>query len=227
MNNQKILIVEDEPTVSRIVKSYFEKEGYEVFTVADGNEAIKIFTELKFDLICLDIMLPGINGFEILKIIRSSSSIPVIMMTALQDEESILKGYDLKVDDYITKPFNPKILVAKAKNLLVRANNQNQLKQDFTVENIRIVYSKRMVYVDDRLLDLSKTEFDLLLLLINNRENVCSREFILDEIWGLKSYVDDRIVDTYIKNLRKQIKPYEYIKTVFGIGYRFSVKDED
>ena len=148
-------------------------------------------------------------------------------MTALQDEESILKGYDLKVDDYITIPFNPKILVAKAKNLLVRANNQNQLKQDFTVENIRIVYSKRMVYVDDRLLDLSKTEFDLLLLLINNRENVCSREFILDEIWGLKSYVDDRIVDTYIKNLRKQIKPYEYIKTVFGIGYRFSVKDED
>ncbi len=225
MEKKKILIVEDEKEISKITKAYFEKAGFEVYQAFDGEEALSIFKDEDFDLITLDIMLPKLNGFEVLKIIRSSSLVPVIIITALDDEDNILKGYELKVDDYVPKPFNPKVLVAKALNLLTRLDKINEtlvyqkgaLTLDFETHNVK---------KDDTWLNLSKTEFDLLTLLIKQEDRSCSRDMLLDEIWGLDSFVDNRIVDTYIKNLRKALNPYNYIKTIYKSGYMFSLKDE-
>lgn len=225
MEKRKILIVEDEPTILRVIKAYFEKSNYDVYTSTDGMKALEIFEQVQIDLIVLDIMLPGLDGFEVCRIIRSSSSIPVIMMTALGDETNMLRGYSLKVDDYITKPFSPKVLVAKVNNLLSRLNHDEQVKTDYVIGKLKIDFPSHLAYLEDKLLTLSKTEFSLLSFLIKNKDKTCSRELLLDEIWGLDVYVDDRIIDTYIKTLRKQLKPYNYIKTVFGIGYRFSIED--
>jgi len=225
MEKKKILIVEDEKEISKITKAYFEKAGFEVFQAFDGQEALDIFKDEHFDLITLDIMLPKLNGFEVLKIIRSSSLIPVIIITALDDEDNILKGYELKVDDYVPKPFNPKVLVAKALNLLNRLENISQTIS-YTKGALELDFEKHTIKKDNEWLNLSKTEFDLLSLLIKQEDRACSRDMLLDEIWGLDSFVDNRIVDTYIKNLRKELAPYNYIKTIYKSGYMFSLKDE-
>lgn len=224
--NKKILIVEDEPTLQRIIKTYFEKNNYIVYTADNGEEAVKTFKETVLDLIILDIMLPKMNGFEVCKIIRSSSDVPIIMMSALGEEHNMLTGYSLKVDDYIVKPFPPKVLVAKVNNLLSRINKPKELITNYSVGAITIDYNANLVYIDNNLIELSKTEFDILCFFINNQDKACTRELILDEIWGMDVFVDVRIVDTYIKQLRKAIKPYNYIKTVFKIGYKFSLNEE-
>lgn len=221
----KILIVEDEPTIQRVVKAYFEKNGYEVFTASDGMSAVDTFNDTKIDIVVLDIMLPKLDGFEVAKIIRSSSNVPIIMMTALGQEADMLKGYSLKVDDYIIKPFSPKVLVAKVNNLLSRITKAEDIKTDFILGSLKVDFATYQAFLDGKELTLSKTEFNLLTFLIKNKDKTCSRELLLDEIWGLDVYVDDRIIDTYIKTLRKQMKPYNYIKTVFGVGYRFSVEE--
>lgn len=224
--NKKVLIVEDEYEISKITKAYFEKAGYEVFQAFTGEEALNVFQAEDFDLVTLDIMLPKLNGFEVLKIIRSSSLVPVIIITALDDEENILKGYELKVDDYMPKPFNPKVLVAKANNLLNRLSNLSTTTK-YQKGALELNFEKHTVYKDNEEILLSKTEFDLLALLIKLEDRVCSRDLILDEIWGQATYVDNRIVDTYVKNLRKMIKPYNYIKTIYKSGYMFSLKESD
>jgi len=225
MEKKKVLIVEDEKEISRITRAYFEKNGYEVYQAFDGQEALDIFKDGDFDLITLDIMLPKINGFEALKIIRSSSLIPVIIITALDDEENILKGYELKVDDYVPKPFNPKVLVAKANNLLNRLQNLSTTTE-YKKGSLVLNFEKHTIYKDQKELNLSKTEFDLLTLLIKHEDRACTRDMLLDEIWGLSTYVDNRIVDTYIKNLRKELKPYNYIHTIYKSGYMFSIKED-
>lgn len=226
MEKNKILIVEDEKSLLRVIKAYFEKEGYDVYTALDGQEAIDIFNNVEINLMILDVMLPKINGFEILKIVRSQSNIPVIMMTALDDETNILHGYGLKADDYVTKPLNPKVLVAKVNNLINRIKKED-LTTDYKIGNLTIDFAGRKAFLLDKELKLSKTEFSLLVFLIRHNNKTCSRDLLLDEIWGLDVYVDDRIIDTYIKTLRKQLKPYKYIKTVFGIGYMFSTDDDE
>ncbi len=222
---KKILIVEDDLTILRLVKTYFEKNNYEVYTSNDGMSAIETFNNLKLDLIIMDVMMPKLDGFETTKIIRSSSNIPIIMMTALDQETDMLKGYGLKIDDYIVKPFSPKVLVAKVNNLLARISEPENLKTEFIIGELKIDFSSYKAYINLKELFLSKTEFNLLTFLIKNKDKTCSRELLLDEIWGLDVFVDDRIIDTYIKTLRKQLKPYNYIKTVFGVGYRFDIEE--
>lgn len=226
MLNKNILLAEDEPTISRLVRTYFERDNYTVYTAANGEEAIKIFKEVKIDLVCLDIMMPIMDGFEVTKIIRSSSDVPIIIMTALQSEEDILKGYSLHVDDYITKPFNPKVLLAKVNNLMLRVNKENTLKLEYKIGDLSFDFINNTVNFDGKTLDLTKTEFKMLAFLAKNHNKVCSRDLLLDEVWGMDVYVDDRIVDAYIKKLRKIIAPKKYIKTVFGVGYRFDVNEE-
>ena len=226
MDKHKILIVEDEESLLHVIKAYFVKKGYEVFTSTNGRDALDIFDNANIELVILDLMIPKINGFEVLKVIRSQSSVPVIIMTAVSDEQNILKGYSLKADDYITKPLNPKVLVAKVSNLLSRVG-KDDLTSGYKISNFRVDFATKEIFLDEKVLNLSKTGYKLLLFFLRNTNKTCSRDLLLDEIWGLDVYVDDRIIDTYIKTLRKAIKPYKYIETVFGIGYKFVVsKDE-
>lgn len=225
MKNKNILIVEDEPTLSKILTSYFTKANFEVFAAKDGEEAINIFSNTKIDIVILDIMLPKIDGFEVAKRIRSTSNVPIIATTALGEEQDMIKGYSLKIDDYINKPYNPKILVMKVNNLLQRLESPEDTIQTYTVGALKLDFGNYKVFVDDKDINVSKTEFKLLAFLIQNKNKACSRNLLLDEIWGLDVFVDIRIVDTYIKNLRKLIKPYDYIKTIFGVGYQFQVED--
>ena len=224
MLDKTILLAEDEPTIARLVKSYFERDGYTVFTATNGEEAINLFKETKIDLVCLDVMMPKLDGFEVTKIIRSSSDVPIIIMTALQSEEDILKGYSLHIDDYITKPFNPKVLLAKVNNLMLRIDKEATLKMEYKIGELSFDFINNEVKLEDKVLELTKTEFNILAFLAKNNNKVCSRELLLDEVWGVDVYVDDRIVDAYIKKIRKQIAPKKYIKTVFGVGYRFSIE---
>ena len=225
MNKSNILIVEDEVNILRILSNYFKRAGYEVYEATDGQKALDIFANAKLDLIVLDIMLPKIDGFEVAKRIRSTSNIPIIIMTSLGEESDMIKGYNLKIDDYIVKPLKPKILVMKVNNLLERIKQPETMKKTYNIANISLDFGTMKATLDDKDLNLSKTEFKLLSYLIENKERALSRSLLLDEIWGMEVYVDNRIVDTYIKNLRKALKPYNYIKTVFGLGYMFSVNE--
>jgi two-component system response regulator VanR len=230
MENTTILIIEDEPTINRIVSNYFTKEKFIVLSALDGFKGLQLFSQNNVDLVCLDIMMPNVNGWDVAKTIRETSNVPIIMMSALSEEEDILKGYSLKVDDYITKPFNPKILVAKVKNLLDRINSDVQSTQTSGVietSGIKMDLDTHRVYFDEKEVELSKTEFDLLEYFMKHKGKICSRNLLLDEVWGIDVYVEDRIVDTYVKKLRKYLGPKSgFIKTVFGVGYRFEVEDE-
>lgn len=230
MENATVLIIEDEPTINRIVSNYFLKEKFTVLSALDGFKGLQLFSQNKVDLVCLDIMMPNVNGWDVAKTIRESSNVPIIMMSALSEEEDILKGYSLKVDDYITKPFNPKILVAKVRNLLERMQSQDFATQTsgiLEVPGIRMDLDTHKIYLDGEEIDLSKTEFDLLKYFMKHESKICSRNLLLDEVWGIDVYVEDRIVDTYVKKLRRYLGPRShYIKTVFGVGYRFEVHDE-
>jgi two-component system response regulator VanR len=230
MKETTILIIEDEPTINRIVSNYFLKENYTVLSALDGFKGLQLFSQNKIDLVCLDIMMPNVNGWDVAKTIRETSNVPIIMMSALSEEEDILKGYSLKVDDYITKPFNPKILVAKVNNLLDRLKNHDYSSQSsgiLEVPGVKIDLDTHKAYINNSLVELSKTEFDLLEYFVRHESKICSRNLLLDEVWGIDNYVEDRIVDTYVKKLRKYLgDKSHYIKTVFGVGYRFEVIDE-
>jgi len=230
MEDLTILIIEDEPTINRIVSNYFVKEKFKVLSALDGFKGLQLFSKNKVDLVCLDIMMPNVNGWDVAKTIRETSNVPIIMMSALSEEEDILKGYSLKVDDYITKPFNPKILVAKVRNLLERLKDQDtsiQTSGELNVSGIRMNLDTHRAYIDDKEVELSKTEFDLLKYFLSHQGKICSRNLLLDEVWGIDVYVEDRIVDTYVKKLRKYLgDKSSFIKTVFGVGYRFESIEE-
>ena len=198
-------------------------------TAADGLEGLEKFELNTIDIICCDVMMPTIDGWEVVKSIRQKSNIPIIMMTALSSEENQLKGYGLEIDDYVTKPFSPAILVAKVQSLLKRYYNiQSSKTNQAMIGDISINFESRVVIANDRELQLSKTEFDLLAFFIKNQGIALDRVTILDEVWGMDVYVEERVVDTYIKVLRKKLDNYSsYIKTVFGIGYKFEIPKKD
>lgn len=221
MNNKKILIIEDEPTISRIVSSYFSREGYITETAANGQDGIDMVKSFKPDLIILDIMLPVKDGWQVANEIRGFSKTPIIIMSALSSENDILKGYSLLVDDYIVKPFNPKVLLAKVNNMFKRYDSSNDQKSILKAGALTIDLEAYKVFLDEEEIKLSKTEFDLLTYFIRNEGKICERKNILNELWKDNKYIDDRIVDTYVKNVRKYLKNYNYIKTIFRIGYRF------
>lgn len=214
--NKKILIVEDEWKLRRITSDFLKKDNFSVTEAGDGKEALDFILNENFDLIILDLMLPKINGWELLKEIRiKDSSVPVIMLTARGDEEDILKGYELKADEYIVKPVSMKILVAKVKALL----RNHGLGEVITFNSLKLNIDTRDAYIDDEKLDLSQKEFELLLLFIKNKGQVLSRDRIITSLWGYDYDGDIRAVDSQIKRMRKKLSG-KYIKTIRGAGYK-------
>ncbi|CDF58731.1 response regulator transcription factor [Thermobrachium celere] len=215
----RILIVEDEDKLRRVLKLYLENEGYIVDEAKDGEEAINLFSPLAHSLVILDVMLPKRDGWSVLRSIRKESDVPVIMLTARGEEDDKLFGFDLGVDDYVVKPASPREIVARTRAILKRVNKSNEL------EEIVIDKSAREVKVNGNTIDLTLKEFELLLYLYEHKNVALSREQILDAVWGYEYYGDLRTVDTHIKNIREKLGEYrDYIQTVRGFGYKFEVK---
>jgi len=224
-----ILIIEDEMSLQNIIAAYFRKNEFNVLTASNGLEGLEIFRTKKIDIICSDIMMPNIDGWQVVRSVRQSSNIPIILMTALDSELDQLKGFNLLVDDYVTKPFSPSVLVAKVTSILRRTyeSNQHNSSISFEVDSLLINFDSRTAKVEGVSIKLSKTEFDLLSFFVKNQNIALDRVTILDEVWGLDVYVEERVVDTYIKVLRKKLGiAGKYIRTVFGIGYKFSIEED-
>ena len=224
----RILIVEDELDLASIIKDYLEKELYEVEICSQGDEAIEIFDKFKPSLVILDLMLPGMNGYEICQNIRIKSTIPILILSAKIDEFDKVKGLDLGADDYITKPFRPRELLARVNALLRRSQVFNKENLEIIdIENIRIYTKEYKVEKNGRDLDLSRNEFELLVFLSKNPRQVFSREQLYERIWGFDSYGDLNTVTVTINRLRQKIednpKNPKYILTVWGVGYKFEI----
>ncbi|MBP1889653.1 DNA-binding response OmpR family regulator [Clostridium moniliforme] len=221
---KSILIVEDELKIRFLIRDYFLKEDFDIYEAEDGEVGLEIFSKEKIDLIILDVMMPKMNGFVFLEKIRSVSSVPVILLTAKAEEDDKLQGYEFGADDYMTKPFSPKVLVAKSKALLKRTKkNVDSSYQEFN--GLTINKLSHEVKVDNKSISLSPKEYELLLYLISNEGIALSRDTILDNVWGIDYYGDIRTVDTNIKRLReKLLSKSSYIVTVRGSGYKFEVK---
>lgn len=221
---KNILIVEDEIRIRFLLRDYFQKEWFLVYEAENGKEALEIFKNNKIDLIILDIMMPVMDGLTTLEKIREVSTIPVILLTAKGQEEDKLQGYDFGADDYITKPFSPKVLVAKVKALLKRTSEKvDSSTQDFN--GLVINKLSREVKIDENILSLSPKEYELLIYLTSNEGIALSRDNILDNVWGIDYYGDIRTVDTNVKRLREKLgDKANYIVTVRGSGYKFEVK---
>lgn len=218
-----ILIIEDEVSLVKILKSVFEKNAFEVDTAYNGENGLAQFKTKTYDCVILDITMPRMDGWEVLNEIRERSDVPIVMMTALTGEDYELKGYDLKADDYVTKPFSPKVLVAKVKNLVDRyEGTYKEDKSQLGVQNLIYDKARHRVEIEGKSVELSKKEFDLLGFLLEQKGFTLSREQILDHVWDFDSFAGERIVDAFIKSLRKKLgSPYsKMIKTVRGVGYR-------
>ena len=218
------LIVEDEIRIRFLIRDYFLKENFNVLEAENGKEALEIFKSKKVDILILDIMMPEMDGLTLLNKIREVSTVPVILLTAKSEEEDKLQGYEIGADDYMTKPFSPKVLVAKVKALLKRSRDEiDSSTQSFN--GLLINKLSREVKVNDTIINLSPKEYELLIYLIDNEGIALSRDNILDNVWGLDYYGDIRTVDTNVKRLReKLLEKSNYIITVRGSGYKFEVK---
>lgn len=216
-----ILIVDDEQKMREFVALFLRSSRYTVFEAADGRTALNILSKETIDLIVLDIMLPDISGFDLCSQIRVKSSVPIIFLTALADEEYQMIGYRVEGDDYITKPFNASILLAKIQRILQRCAPSNARSDTLAFRGIKLEISSRRVILDGKPLQLTPKEFDLLLALMQNRGKVLTRTFLLETIWGYSFAGDSRVVDSHIKKLRSKVSPYSSnIKTVISIGYK-------
>ena len=216
-----ILIVDDEQKMREFVALFLRSSRYTVFEAADGRTALNILSKETIDLIVLDIMLPDISGFDLCSQIRVKSSVPIIFLTALADEEYQMIGYRVEGDDYITKPFNASILLAKIQRILQRCAPLNARSDALAFRGIKLEISSRRVTLDGKPLQLTPKEFDLLLALMQNRGKVLTRTFLLETIWGYSFAGDSRVVDSHIKKLRSKVSPYSSnIKTVISIGYK-------
>ena len=224
----RILIVEDELDLANIIKDYLVKELYEVEICSEGDKAIEIFDKFKPSLVILDLMLPGMNGYEICQNIRIKSTIPILILSAKIDEFDKVKGLNLGADDYITKPFRPRELLARVNAQLRRSQVFNKENLEIIdIENIRIYTKEYKVEKNGRDLNLSRNEFELLVFLSKNPRQVFSREQLYERIWGFDSYGDLNTVTVTINRLRQKIednpKNPKYILTVWGVGYKFEI----
>lgn len=224
MNTNTILVVDDESRMRKLVKDFLSKKNFHVIEAANGEEAVDLFFEHKeIDLIILDVMMPKMDGWQVCKEIRQYSKVPIIMLTAKSDEKDELLGFDLGVDEYISKPFSPKILMARVEAILRRSN----LINDEVIEAGGIVLDKaaHSVLIDQKPVELSYKEFELLTYFITNKGVALSRERILNNVWNYDYFGDARTIDTHVKKLRSKMGPKgEYIKTVWGMGYKFEVE---
>ena len=222
-----ILLVEDEDRMRKLISDYLKIEDFNVIEATNGNEALLQFSSKKIDLIILDVMMPGLDGFEVCKAIRLNSDVPIIFLTAKGEEEDKLTGFELGADEYVTKPFSPKVLVARSKALLKRIEGTiGKPDNIFDIQGLKVNLLSRQVYVDSNEIGLSPTEYDLLAYLIKNKGIVLSRNALLDNVWGYSYDGDLRTVDTHIKRLReKLLHKSKFICTVRGSGYRFEVTE--
>lgn len=216
---QKILIVDDEENIRKVIREYLEFEGFLCFEASNGEEAIKMCKENSYDLIVLDIMMPKIDGFTVAKEIRKKQSVPIIMLSARSEEYDKLYGFDVGIDDYVTKPFSPKELVARIKANLKRNTIMNE---EISYLGLKIDTLGHNVYVDNKKINLTNKEYELLLYLIKNKNIVLTREQILNNVWNMDYLGEERTIDTHIKTLRNLLGPYKnLIVTVRGVGYKF------
>ncbi len=221
MEKLKILVVDDESRMRKLVKDFLVKAGYEVLEAGDGKEAVELFFEQQdISLLVLDVMMPGMDGWQVCREIRSYSKVPIIMLTARSDERDELQGFQLGVDEYITKPFSPKILVARIEAILRRTN---QLSTDEVVKvgGIEIDKAAHLVRIDGEAVDLSYKEFELLSYFAENQGIALSREKILNSVWNYDYFGDARTIDTHVKKLRSKLgEKGDMIKTIWGLGYK-------
>lgn len=228
MEKIKILVVDDESRMRKLVKDFLVRENYEVLEAGDGEEALNIFyAEKDIALILLDVMMPKINGWDVCREIRETSKVPIIMLTAKGEEEDELNGFDLGVDEYISKPFSPKILVARIGAILRRSGKTEAEGNVLSAGGIVVDQTAHMVTVDGESIDLSFKEFELLTYFLENQGIALSREKILNHVWNYDYFGDARTIDTHVKKLRAKIgEKGDYIKTIWGMGYKFEVTQQ-
>lgn len=215
--NTSILVMEDDVNIQELIVEFLKAEGYDVDLASDGLEGMRLFKKNEYDLVLLDIMMPNLDGYSVCKMIRKNSNVPIIFLTALNEENDELKGFELECDDYITKPFSFNLLIQRVKAVLRRG--KCNLSNDYlSFEKIKLDLNTYSVQLEDKNIELTLKEFNILKKMIEKYPQVITRESLLDSIWGYDYYGDTRIVDAHIKNIRKKIF-LPYIKTVKGIGY--------
>jgi two-component system alkaline phosphatase synthesis response regulator PhoP len=223
----KILVIDDEPAILTLVCAYLQSERYDYKTASDGLEGLNLARSFKPDLIVLDLMLPGMDGIELLVNLRRESDVYVIMLTARSEETDKIVGLSVGADDYLTKPFSPRELIARIKAALRRIQSGKQSTDTSSIlifAHIRIDSASRRVWAEDQLIDFTTVEFDLLYALAQNHSMVLSREQLLEKVWGYDYFGDTRVVDVHIGHIRQKLGDDHYIETVRGIGYRFEDK---
>lgn len=225
MEKAKILVVDDESRMRKLLRDFLEREGYQILEASDGIEAMDMFyADKHIDLIILDVMMPRMDGWQVCKEVREHSKVPIMMLTARAEEQNELKGFELGVDEYVTKPFSPKILVARVGALLKRAKNVED-GAEINAGGIVINKSAHMVTIDGEMIDLSVKEFELLTYFVENQRIALSREKILNNVWNYDYFGDARTIDTHVKKLRSKLGDKgNYIKTIWGMGYKFEVE---
>jgi DNA-binding response OmpR family regulator len=224
LDRGKVLIVDDEERIREMIREYISLEGYDIGEAADGYEALKLFKENTYSLVILDIMMPKMDGWTVCREIRKTSQVPVIMLSARGEEYDKLFGFELGVDDYVTKPFSPRELLARIKAIIRRSSQaiEKSAGETISFEGLVIHFDSRNVYVDGEAIDLTPKEYELLSFLTQNPNRVFSREQLLNSVWGYDFIGDDRTVDTHVKMLRESIGKYRrFIVTVWGTGYKF------
>ena len=221
----KVLVVDDEKLIVKGIRFSLEQDGFEVACAYDGEEALQMAKEMEYDMVLLDVMLPKLNGFEVCQAIREFSEMPIIMLTARSEERDELQGFELGVDEYISKPFSPKILVARVEAILRRTNTL-AAEEILKAGVIEVNKAAHQVLVDGKNVELSYKEFELLSYFMENQGIALSREKILNSVWNYDYFGDARTIDTHVKKLRSKLgKNADYIKTIWGMGYKFEVDE--
>ena len=225
MVNNCILVVDDEIRMRKLIKDFLVAKGYSILEAEDGEKALEVFEENKnkINLVLLDVMMPKLDGWSVLRQIRQESKVPIIMLTARGEEQDELFGFELGVDEYISKPFSPKILVARVEAILKRTAPDSKEVKDYG--GVEIDKEGRTVKVDGKLIELSLREYELLTYLVENKDIALSRDKILNNVWNYDYFGDARTIDTHVKKLRSKLgEKGEYIKTIWGMGYKFEVE---
>ncbi len=220
---ERILVVEDDLNIANLLRVYLKREGYEPHVANDGREGLRLFSEIQPDLVVLDLMLPGLHGRDVCRAIRTRSAVPIIMLTALDDERDVIEGLDLGADDYITKPFKSKVLLARIRSALRRSSGPANLIHEVVVGDLIIQPDERIATVHGQEIELRTKEFDLLLSLAARPGIVMTRETLLRQVWGREYDVDTRTIDVHINRLRARLLDSNAeIETVRGVGYRLN-----
>lgn len=223
----KILVVDDEPLIRNVIREYGENEGYQIEEAANGMLALELLQKETYDMLILDIMMPEMDGLSTCREIRKTSNIPILILSARSEEFDKLLGFDFGVDDYVTKPFSPKELIARIKAIAKRSFDSKNNMEVFQFHDLKIDYRGHQVFIKDEPLHLTPKEYELLVYFIQNKNIALSREQLLEKLWGYDFFGDDRTVDTHIKMLRNNLGEYrDLIVTVRGMGYKFAIQEK-